>query len=80
MNEKQRTILIGVGIAVVVMLAFPPYAIINIGLSGTTYVYEAGYAFLLNLPRRATIDVTTLLIQWVATAIVGGIAFILAKR
>lgn len=80
MNERQRTVLICVGVAVVAMLLFPPYVIRNPSQSGVSYVFESGFAFLFDLPHRATVDVTTLAMLWIAAALVGGIAFVLAKR
>lgn len=80
MNDKQRTILVCVGATIVATLLFPPYVIRNATAGGGSYVFESGFAFLLDLPHRATLDVTTLAVQWVASAIVGGIAYVLAQR
>lgn len=79
MNPRQHKVLIYVGVAIVAMLLYPPYVIRNPSPGGS-YVFESGFAFLLNLPHRATVDVTTLAVQWIAAAVVGGIAFVLAKR
>lgn len=58
------------------MLIYPPYRI----YVGPAHVLrESGYAFLFALPDRATLDVTTLLVQWVGVLIVGAIAFLLLK-
>lgn len=43
-------------------------------------MYYSGYAFLLDLPNRATVDIGTLLVQWVGVLIVGAIAFFLLKE
>ncbi len=40
---------------------------------------QSGYAFLFELPDRATVDVTTLIVQWLGVLIVGAIAFFLLK-
>lgn len=78
MSETQRKVLIGVGAIVLAMLIYPPYRIYGYGVSSNT-VIESGYAFLFELPDRATVDVTTLLVQWVGVLIVGAIAFFLLK-
>ena len=80
MNERQRTILLCVGGAIIAALLFPPYAIRNPGPGGASYVFESGFAFLLHMPPRATVDVTTLAVEWIAVAILGGIAWLLAKH
>ena len=79
MNETQRKVLIGVGAIVLAMLIYPPYRIYGYGASSNA-VIESGYAFLFELPDRATVDVTTLLVQWVGVLIVGAIAFFLLKN
>jgi len=79
MNEIQRKILIGVGAIVFVMLIYPPYRVYGYGVGGSKTILETGYALLFALPDRATVDVTTLLIQWVGVLIVGAIAFFLLK-
>ena len=78
MNDNQRKVLIGVGAIVLAMLIYPPYRIYGYGQSSNA-VIESGYAFLFALPNRATVDVTTLLVQWVGVLIVGAIAFFLLK-
>jgi hypothetical protein len=78
MNENQRKVLIGIGSLVAVMLIFPPYRIYGGGRYSDS-VIESGYAFLFNLPDRATMDVTTLFVQWVGVIIAGGVVFFLMK-
>lgn len=78
MNERQKHVLIYAGAAITAMLLFPPY-VVRGGNTMVTIIIESGYAFLFNLPYRATIDIGTLLMQWLATAVVGTIAFALAK-
>ncbi|MEO6202231.1 MAG: hypothetical protein ABIU05_09825 [Nitrospirales bacterium] len=73
MNEIQRKVLIGVGAVVFGMLLYPPYRIL--GRNNT--VVQSGYALLFDLPNRATMDVITLLVQWIGVLIVGAIAFVL---
>jgi hypothetical protein len=78
MNETQRKVLIGVGATVLAMLIYPPYRIFSYG-GNSNAVIESGYAFLFELPNRATVDVATLLAQWLGVLIVGAIAFFLLK-
>jgi|GEM_PF-1980314 len=78
MGEIQRKILIGVGAVVLAMLIYPPYRIHGYGPSSNA-VIQSGYAFLFDLPNRATVDVTTLLVQWIGVLIVGAMAFFLLK-
>lgn len=78
MNEIQRKVLVGVGGVVLAMLLYPPYRIHGVGGSSTS-VIQSGYAFLFDLPHRATVDAITLLVQWIGVMIVGAIAFVLLK-
>lgn len=73
-KETQKKVLIGVGVLVLAMLVYPPYHI-----STSFRTLESGYDFIFALPHRATIDVATLLAQWVGVLVVGAIAFLLAK-
>ncbi len=77
MSETQRKVLIGVGAVILAMLIYPPYRIYSYFRSDA--VIQSGYAFLFELPYRASVDVTTLLAQWVGVLIVGAVAFILLK-
>lgn len=71
MNEKQRQLLIGVGMVMFSMLAFPPFHV-----RGTNF----GYAFILNPPNGiAVVNVGTLLIQWLFVAAIGFIGWRLLK-
>lgn len=78
MNEIQRKVLIGIGVVVFAMLLYPPYRIHGFGESSNA-VIKSGYALLFDLPHRATVDVVTLLVQWVGVLIAGAIAFALLK-
>ena len=78
MNEIQRKVLIGVGIVIFAMLLYPPYRIDGIG-NYSNSLMDNGYALLFDLPERATVDVITLLVQWMGVLIVGAIAFVLSK-
>lgn len=79
MNDIQRKTLMGIGAVIFVMLIYPPYRIYGRG-NYSSSIYDSGYAFLLDLPNRATVDIGTLLVQWVGVLIVGGIAFFLLKE
>jgi hypothetical protein len=61
------------------MLLFPPYRVYGRGDYSNT-VTMTGYAFIFDLPHRATVDVATLLVQWVGVLIVGAIAFFLQRE
>ena len=79
MNEPQKKVLKVVSAVVGAMLLFPPYQIIGRG----NLVIDSGYAFLFDLPTRgslaARVDVSTLFLQWVGVAIIGGIIIFLVK-
>jgi len=74
-NEKQKKVLITIAVVVMAMLIYPPY-IEQLG-GATSTATTSGYAFIFELPFRATIHAPTLLIQWVGVLIVGGIAFLM---
>jgi len=75
MNKVQKNVLVVVAIIVFGMLLFPPFQ--SIWSEGR--VYGRGYNFIFNPPLNATVDVGTLLVQWIGVLIVGGIAFFLLK-
>lgn len=79
LNETQRKVLIIIGAIVLVMLIYPPYRTYGFG-GNSNAVVNSGYAFLFELPDRATVDVGTLLVQWVGVLIVGAIAFFFLKE
>lgn len=78
MNDIQRKVLIGIGVVVFAMLLYPPYRIYGWG-ENSNAVLRSGYALLFDLPQRATVDVSTLLVQWFGVLIAGIIAFVLLK-
>jgi hypothetical protein len=78
MNESQRKLLIAVGVIVLGMLLCPPYRIYGSG-SNSNSIRETGYAWLFDLPFQATVDVITLVVQWLGVLVVGGIAFLILK-
>jgi hypothetical protein len=75
MNEAQRKILFAVGAIVLAMLLYPPY----VARGTNNIIFQSGYAFLFDLPLRATVDVPTLLVQWIGILAAGTIAFFLLK-
>jgi hypothetical protein len=79
LNETQRKVLIIIGAIVLVMLIYPPYRTYGFG-GNSNAVVNSGYAFLFELPDRATVNVGTLLVQWVGLLIVGAIAFFFLKE
>jgi len=79
LNETQRKVLIIIGAIVLVMLIYPPYRTYGFG-GNSNAVVNSGYAFLFELPDRATVNVGTLLVQWVGVLIVGAIAFFFLKE
>ena len=70
-NDNQRTLLIVAAVVIFCMLLFPPWVIIG----GRGNAISSGYAFMLDLPSRATIDTVTLVVQWLGVLIVGAIIF-----
>lgn len=71
MNESQRKILIGVAVIVGLMLLYPPYQIGQ---------WEGAYSWIFKSPSSySRLNVGQLLTQWLGVAIVGAIAFFLAK-
>ena len=76
MNANQRKLLIGVGCVILAMLLYPPYKIVG----GTGFIRGSGYEWIFNLPYAATVDVLTLLAQWVGVLIGCGIAFFVLRK
>lgn len=72
MNDSQRKILIAVGSLIGLMLLYPPFQVMGRGL---------GYSWIFSPPYdAATINAGQLLVQWVAVALIGGIAYVLSKN
>jgi hypothetical protein len=71
-NDLQRKVLITVSAVVLCMLLFPPFENDHIG-------WSKGYAFILEPPYQSSLDVITLIVQWLGVLIVGAIAFFIAK-
>ena len=75
MNEKQKNALIAVAVIIASMLLYPPFH--RISSSGRSV--GLGYHWLFEVGREATVDIATLLVQWVGVLIVGGIVFFILK-
>ena len=76
MNEKQKYTLIAVAVIIAGMLLYPPFH--RLYSSGRTS--GLGYDWLFDARwSNATVDIATLLIQWLGVLIVGGIVFFILK-
>lgn len=82
MNQTQRLVLVTVIVAIVAMLAWPPFQ----AVARNGVVYNLGYGWLFSPPKlgaqnisTATVNTQMLLIQWVGALVVGGLGFLLAK-
>lgn len=78
MNEIQRKVLIAVGVAIFLMFAYAPYVVHGYG-SSSSAIIDSGYAFIGDLPDRATVNIGTLIIEWVGACLLGGLAFLYFK-
>ena len=76
MNEKQKNALIVVAVIIAGMLLYPPFH--RVYLNGK--ITGRRYDWLFDpLWSGATVDIATLLVQWVGVLIVGGIVFFILK-
>jgi hypothetical protein len=78
-NKQQKNVLIGVASLIVAALIYPPYRVFGWGVASST-VLESGYEFLFSLPDRASVDVLTLLAEWIGICLVGWILFQIASQ
>lgn len=69
MKINQKFILKIASIIIGLMLIYPPYNIRGRGSYGGSIV-ETGYAFIFDLPERASIDGVSLLVQWVGVCLI----------
>jgi hypothetical protein len=82
MNKKQRAIIIGGIVAIIIMFLFPPYALYHVGGKyGKGYGYHVNYVLKPSDPTgtREVIDIGTLSIQYVTIIIIGSLLWILAR-
>ena len=76
MNDKQKIVLICVGIIMLAMLLFPPFATIR---AASTSI-NMGYAFIFSPPSKgALVNTGLLFFQWVVLTSIGFIAWLLFK-
>lgn len=71
-NTKQLKIIKTAAIIILLMLVFPPYQITGYGPNSQT-IMHTGYSFLFDLPDRAVINTTSLLVQWAGVCLSGAI-------
>ena len=76
MNANQKWVIIVGATVVFVMMLFPPFSFPV--SAGSSAVFNQGYSFLFLPPEggRATVNFSTLVLQWFTTFIVGGAVYI----
>ena len=75
-NNNQQKALIGTIVAIVAMLLYPPYN----RLISDGKVLNDGYSWIFDAPTRfSTVNVSLLLVQWVAVAITGAVLYFVLK-
>jgi len=78
MNRNQQIVVILGASIVLLMLIFPPF---HVQIRDTTF--NMGYAFILDPPKRgyigASVNIGMLLVQWVGTLLLTGLAFFTLK-
>lgn len=79
MNDRQRLLLIVAGALVLIALMFPPFVV---HLPNGAAINK-GYSFLFDPPEHgylsATVNVATLMAEWLGIAILGGVGWVLLK-
>lgn len=80
MNKQQKLVLVGLIAVIIGMLLFPPFHII--GPNG--FVSNMGYGWIFNPPKpgylSATVNISMLLLQWLAAVLVAVLAFFLVSE
>lgn len=76
MNNKQRVVLFFIIIVIAVMFLFPPFYY-TYGTAKNFHFY--GYNFFFYRESKWHIDVYTLIMQFIGTLAVGGLAFLLVS-
>jgi uncharacterized RDD family membrane protein YckC len=75
MNKNQKIVLAVVAIAIVLMLAFPPFY-----AETETRTFNKGYSFILDPPtRHSNVNIGLLFVQWIGVLIIGGLVWLLVK-
>ena len=75
MNDLQKRAILSCAAIIFAMLLYPPYRIHGHGANSAAVV-ETGFAWIFDLPHRATIDGITLLIEWIGVLLVGSLAIV----
>ena len=75
MGPIRRWVLLAIGAVTAGMLLFPPFR-----YGGQGAFIPAGYAPIWSPPYGGSIDISRLLIQWIATWVVGGLAWLASGR
>jgi len=68
MNSKQKKSFIAAAGGIALMLTYPPYIVQGSG-GNSNGIVDTGYALIFGLPDRATVDVFTLLVQWIGVVL-----------
>jgi tetratricopeptide (TPR) repeat protein len=74
-NKVQKKVMIAVAIGLMITFLFPPQAIF---LSNGNAI-KMGYGFIANIPRQYSIYMAMLFAEWLGIAVLGGIAYVIAK-
>lgn len=74
MNIQQAKTIKVTAVIIGLMLLFPPYKIYGFGVNNRT-ITETGYAMILDLPGRASVDGFTLIVQWAGVCLVSVLAY-----
>jgi len=74
-NQTQKNVLIALAVIITGMLLYPPFH--RVYANGITI--GARYNWLFDAPHQATVDIGTLLVQWLGVLIIGGIIFFIVK-
>lgn len=68
LNDKQKKVILAAGAVPLLMLLFPPYQV----LYGPNHIIQdTSYAFILDLPFRASLSGFTLITQWIGVILIG---------
>jgi len=76
MSQNQKRVLVAVIAILVAMIAYPPFHIVR----DNGAIFNMRYGWIFDPPnKRATVNVSMLLMQWIGVLVVGVIAFFLTK-
>lgn len=79
MNDKQRKLLIWIACIFLASLVYPPYVVRGYGPNSAA-ILQSGYAFIFELPDRAVVHASTLLVQWIGIALIGAVAYLIFNK